>query len=102
MSYADYSNRGLYLYLRPVENINDYLIEDLAIHISGNGNFVDAKKYLYYLLNNDVQTFKNIYYEYVKINGKMPRQRQYINKTYSIDGAYGEDSHMYYRKTIDL
>jgi len=100
MSYSDYSNNSLYLYLRPVENINDYMIEDLAIFISGD-DFINTKKYLYNLLDNDVQTFKNIYYKYVNIkNNKMQKPRQFINKTYSIDGAYGEDPHMYFGKSL--
>jgi hypothetical protein len=89
MSYSQYSNTNLYPNIYNGANINNYLIKDVDF----SGNLLSN---LGYINTGYIQNDAYKLYSGARNLGNLMKPRKYINNTYSIDAAYGEDKHMHF------
>jgi len=91
---------SLTLYLRPIENIPPYRVNDCAIWMVSHGKFktfIDAKKWLLIMEEQKPWIYKAImanYFDAVDYKPSVIDHRDVNKYKSSISNSYGEDAHM--------
>jgi len=97
------SRNELYVYLRPAEAIQPYIVERTAEWLVSRGLFknkIDALRYLVFLENRDINQYRFYISEYHRMNDYQNRLwlfRRTINDVRNKTEPYGQP-HMFYTK----